>query len=1250
MGDLPGPALSFAQQRLWFLDRLLPGNPFHNLAFAHRLAGNLDAAALADALTEIVARHEALRTRFVADGDTPRQAIDPPSRVGLAVADVSGAADPVAEARRLADAEARTPFDLARGPLLRAGLIRLADADHVMLLTLHHIVADGWSWGVLASELGTLYEAFAAGEPSPLPPLEIQYADFAEWQRDWMSGDVLEERLGYWRDRLRGMPTVLELPADRARPSVPSHTAGAVPFTVPAEVAARLRDLGARHRATLFMVLLAAFDALLAGRTGGTDIVVSAPVSGRDRVELENLIGFFVNNVVLRVDCSGDPTFGELVDRVRETTLGAFDRQDLPFERLVEELRPSRDPSRNPLTQVGLQLLRPEHTGHSLTLPGVEATVVEGHGDAIHFDVELYCFDSDDDELTGRVVYAADLFDRTTMERFAGHFVHLLGQADDDVRLSRLSTLTPEEAHRQLLEWNDTEAEYPADPVHRLFEAQAARTPNAVAVSAGDDTLTYAELDTRANRFAHRLRSLGVGPETLVGLYARRGLDAMVAMVAVLKTGGAYLPLDPEYPSERVAYMLADAVCPFVIVEDGLDLDVAGARIVRIDPAADAGRPAHPPSVDVSPDNLAYVIYTSGSTGRPKGVAVPHGGVTNVIVFQARTFGVGPRSRVLQVASFSFDASVSEIWITLARGAELVIAPGPPAGAELAELLTAREITQVAVVPSVLATLPDTRLPHLQTVLIGGEAAAPAVLNRWAPGRAVFNVYGPTEASVNASYHRCADGATGPPPIGEPIANTRIYLLDGWLRPVPVGVPGELYIGGAGVSRGYLGRPGLTASRFVADPFSPDGGRLYRTGDLARRLPEGTIDFLGRLDDQVKLRGFRIELGEVESTLAEHPAVGQVSVTVRDHRMVGYVVPADLAGLDDAALGGEHVRERQLFFDRTHREKAAAPPPNPTTVERITALRPERVLELGCGAGGLVRALLPVCRQYVAADFSSSAVDRLRADLGGTAGLSPLVREATDFRGFRPQSFGAAVVDGVARHCPSLSYLDGVVDQAVGVLADGGLLIVTDVAQDAAGDDLAVDPRYFTGLPERLSRVAEVEIVRRGDGYDAVVTAGPARALAVPEPLPSGFANDPLRTRRAGLLSRELRAFARRRLPEYMVPSGFAVLDALPLSPNGKVDVRRLPVPEAGPSTGRLPATPEEEALCALFAEVLGLDTVRPDDGFFDLGGHSLLAFRTVNLIRSRLGAEIAVGDLFTRPTPAALALRLPAIDKRRTT
>jgi amino acid adenylation domain-containing protein len=1235
---------SFAQQRFWFLDQLAPGDPSANLVFAHRLSGALDVPALRDAFTEVVARHEALRTRVVTTADGPRQVIDPASVVAVAVQDVSAVADPVTQARGLAEAEFRILFDLPTGPLLRVQLFRLGDDDHVLVMAVHHIAVDGWSMGVLESELSVLYRAFADGQPSPLAPLDIQYVDFAQWQRSLLSDEVVEALIGYWRERLRGMPDALELPADRPRSPTPTYTADVVSFDIPRDVAVRLRALAAERRASLCMLLLTAFDVLLVGYTGGQDIVVTVPDAARDRAEYDDLIGCFVNNLVLRVDCQGDPTIEELLDRVRETVLGALEHRDLPFERLVEDLRPSRDPGKIPLAQVGFQLLSPPHMSGSLDLAGLAVAPFEIAGGTAHFDLEVSCFDhGPDGPLLVRVVYAADLFTRSMMERFAGHFGNILAGVRPDVRLSRLLLLTGEQARQQLVEWNATAADLPAMTVTQMFESHAARAPRSIAVSSGDEKLTYGDLDARANRFAHRLRSHGIGPEMVVGLHMRRGLNVMIAILAVFKAGAAYLPLDPEYPADRIAYLLADASCSFVITEDSSALDATmlgeATAVIGIDSSADSAFPATP-QVAGAFEDLAYVIYTSGSTGRPKGVEVAHGSVANMAAFHARSQGIGPRSRVLQVTSLSGDISVSDICGTWAGGGELVIAPEHSIGDDLASVLAERRITQVTMASSLLATLPEVALPDLATIQFGADVCAPAVASRWAPGRTLINGYGPTEATVYVSSFLYDDEVSGPLPIGRPVANSQLYILDRFLRPVPVGVTGEIYIGGVLLARGYRGNPALTASCFVANPFAADGSRLYRTGDLARFLPDGNIDFLGRFDDQVKLRGFRIELGEIESVIAEHPAVAQATVVVRGERLFGYVVPAGSDSDGIAELMREHLQDTRERFDTEHREGRTAQPPNPTAVERIAALRPQRLLEIGCGAGTLLRELLPACERYVATDFSPVAINRLRSEFAGKSGLMLLAREATDFRGFHDGSFDAVVIDSLLRHLPGLPTADEVIWRAVSALADSGTLIVTDMPKHG-DNELTIDPAYFSSLPDRIARVAEVMLIDREDGYDVLVTVGAPRPLAEePAGIPSGLANDPLRAKRAKRLSREIRDLAQRRLPSHMVPAGIAIIDVLPLSPNGKVNVRQLPAPIAR-SEGRAPRGSEEEAMCALFAEILELEAVSPDDGFFDLGGHSLLAFRLRKLIQSRLGVDITLETIFREPTPAALAAYL---------
>jgi amino acid adenylation domain-containing protein len=892
--------VSFAQQRLWFLDQLLPGNPFYNIPAALRLKTRLNVAALRRSLNEIVRRHEALRTCFsVVDGQ-PVQVIAPVLELELAVADLGGIAEGEreSEALRLAGAEAQRPFDLATGPLLRASLLQLADADYVLLLVMHHIVTDGWSMGVFFRELTDLYGAFVMGRPSPLPPLPIQYADYAVWQRQWLDGEVRQRQVGYWREQLAELP-VLELPTDRPRPAVQSFRGGHHALRLEAGLTAGLRQLSQREGVTLFMTLLAAFQTLLHRYTGQDDIVVGSPIAGRNRAELEGLIGFFVNTLVLRTDMSGDPSFLELLRRVQQTAMGAYAHQDLPFEMLVEELQPERDLSRNPLFQVMIQLQT--DAARSQTSSGEPPPFNVGRQTAI-FDLSWSFWDSAE-AVTGQIEYHSDLFGAATVQRMSRHFTHLLEGvvADPAARLSELPLLSETDRRQLLVDWNDTDAEFPDDAcIHTLFERQVQRSPEAIAVVYGDQQIRYSELNARANQLAHYLRSLGVGPEDLAGVFVERTQDVPVALLGILKAGGAYVPLDPAYPHQRLALMLADAN-PSVVLTHATSADrlpSSNARVVLLDGHSDviARCSRDNPEVRVTPSNLAYVIFTSGSTGRPKGVLVEHRGVTNVATAQQRMLGVGPQDRVLQFSSLSFDASVFEYVMALCSGAAVypvsreLQSPGP----RLATLLREHAITLVTLPPSVLAALPVEDLPQLRTITAAGEAC-PAELVRRSKGKRFFNLYGPTETSIWATVAECNDD-NRKPPIGKPILNTQIYILDRHMQAVPVGVAGELHIGGVGVARGYLNRPELTAEKFVPDPFCRrSGARLYKTGDLARYLEDGSIEYLRRIDDQVKIRGIRIELGEIETVLRQNAGIREAAVMLREdspdaRKLVAYIV------------------------------------------------------------------------------------------------------------------------------------------------------------------------------------------------------------------------------------------------------------------------------------------------------------------------------------------------------------------------
>jgi amino acid adenylation domain-containing protein len=911
-GPLRTAPVSFAQRRLWFLDQLQPGRPLYNVPCRAWLHGELNISALRRALDEIVARHESLRTTFPASNGQPIQSITPELRLDLPLIDLTSV--PVdqreTEVRRLATDQAREPFDLARGPLLRGRLLRLADDEHALILTLHHIIADGWSVGVLFRELGTLYESFSQGGDSPLADLSIQYADYALTQQEWLQGAVLERELGYWKAQFRDLPPPLQLPIDRPRPSAPSHAGARVRFKLEPELRERLEELSRSQGATLFMTLLAAFEVLLAQYSGQDDIVVGTPIAGRTRPETEGLIGCFVNTLALRTDLSDDPTFRELVGRVREVALGAYAHQELPFERLVEELQPVRDGSQAPLFNVMFVLQNVPRSERRLR--GVTMRHIELDKGTAKFDLSLGLAERAGG-LSGVLSYSTDLFNRETIDRLAGHYRELLAAMvkEPDRRLSTLPLLGPAERQKMLVDWNAAQCDWPTAEasLHALVAKQAATSPEALAVVDETSRLSYAELDCRADQLAHRLQQSGVGPEVRVGVCLERSADLVVGLLAVLKAGGAYVPLDPSYPRERLEFMLRDSRADVLLTQKRLHPSGLDIRVVCLD-----GEELHserfsdgPPKAEVRPDNLAYVMYTSGSTGRPKGVMVSHRAVLNHLHWRHTYFPLSASDRGLHKASVGFDDSVWEIFEPLLAGACLILArPGGQYDPSyLLDLIAEHQVTTACFVPSLLrAFLEEPGLERgasLRRVTTGGEVLPPELQEQFFArlSASLHNGYGPTEATITATFWTCERGSKDRTiPIGRPIANTSVYLLDRYMRPVPVGVSGELYIGGLGLARGYFGRAGLTAERFVPDPFSAaPGGRLYKTGDRARYRDDGTLEFIGRLDDQVKIRGFRVEPGEIAATLAECPDVAEAVVLARaespgDRRLVAFIVPA----------------------------------------------------------------------------------------------------------------------------------------------------------------------------------------------------------------------------------------------------------------------------------------------------------------------------------------------------------------------
>ncbi|MGF1426682.1 amino acid adenylation domain-containing protein [Kitasatospora sp. LaBMicrA B282] len=913
--------LSFAQQRLWFLEQLQPGSSDYVINVGWRMTGALDAAALRSALVRVVARHEALRTALVTDGETPRQVVSPTVPVELPVLPF----DPAA-----VEEFATRPFDLRRAPLWRAALFQQAADRHVLVLALHHTIGDAWSAGVLVRELNRCYRAALTGADPALPALPIQYADFAAWQRDWLSGPELERQLAYWRGALASAGT-LELATDRPRAQLRSSAGATHRFLVPAPVAERLNELARGQGVTLFMVLLACLQVVLAQHSGQQDIVVGTPIANRNRPELEPLVGFFVNTLVLRTDLSGDPTFAELLDRVREVTLSAYEHQDLPFERLVEELHPQRDLGRNPLFQVMLSVDTTEAVGWEL--PGVEIEDYPFTGDLAKFDLTA-TFSEDPDGLHATLRYSTALFDADRMTRLAAQLGTLFGGVRPGSRLSELPVL-PADEHRLLVhEHNATAVPYPADRgIHQLVADRARTQPDDLAVSDEDGSrLTFGELNARANRLAHHLRAAGVGPDVIVAVCLPRRADVIVALLAVLKAGGAYLPLDPEHPADRVAFLLTDTAAPVLVTADATAATIPAGyrgRVVNLDRDAFGQYSAADPQLAGHPAQLAYVIYTSGSTGAPKGVQVTQGGLANYLQWAARSYAPdGPVGALLH-SPLIFDMSVTSVFLPLLQGRSVHVLPESTGPEDLLAAGTRQRAALLKLTPAHLAILTEAEtaaasgiddasgteaassaapagpVTHPTALVLGGERLPTALANRafelLGSLRYLVNEYGPTETVVGCAVHTMrgprlpADGSV---PIGRPIANTRLYVLDAELRVCPVGVPGELYIGGDGVARGYLGRPGLTAERFVPDPFGR--GRLYRSGDVCRWSAAGELEYLGRADHQVKIRGYRIEPGEVEARLLARADVAEAVVVARedlpgDHRLVAYLVARDAA-------------------------------------------------------------------------------------------------------------------------------------------------------------------------------------------------------------------------------------------------------------------------------------------------------------------------------------------------------------------
>lgn len=1164
--------LSFAQQRLWFLQQLAPHGTAYHILDAWRFQGAPDVHALEQALTGLVRRHESLRTTFEVQGGSPQQRIQEPAEVPLARMDLRPHGPRAwEEAVRWMRAEALRPLPLSDGPLMRVSLLRLTDTEHVLFLELHHIIADGWSLGVWSRELSQLYEAALEGRPEPLPPPPIQYADFALWQRDWLRGAVLEAELGHWRERLAGL-TPLRLPADYVRPEVQGFNGAAHRFTLPASLAGALRGLGHEQGASLFMVLLAGFKALLSRYSGQRDIAVGVPIANRTRGEVEGLIGFFVNTLVLRTRFEDDPPFRELLARVRESTLEAYAHQDVPFERIVEELQPERQSNQNPLVQVIFALQNAPR--EPLRLAGLEAEHLEYLVATTRFDLELHLWE-EGEELSGIAVYDRELFGARTVEHLVEAWRTLLERVASSVtsRVSELPLTASTGAPRAALLPQPAALE---ESIAARFSAVARRRAEAIALTQDGQHLSYAELEARSERLARRLVATGVRPGERVGLVSERSMARIIGLLAILKAGAAYVPLELRQPAARLVQLLDSAGVRCVLATGSAlaELDALGRPLSLVDvEAVPPEAPALVPGLSLGGDALAYVLFTSGSTGEPKAVCVPHRAVLRLI-HEPSYVELSEREVVLHYAPLEFDASTFEIWGALLNGARLVLMPpGQQSLERLGRELRSEGVSTLWLTSGLFRLMVDEQLESLRGVrqlLAGGDVLpVPQVhrLRATLPGCRLINGYGPTECCTFVCCHtvdeRTAPGSSVP--IGMPIDVGQACVVDEQLRPVPEGAPGELCIGGPGLAWGYLGHPGLSAERFIPDPLgrSP-GARVYRTGDRVRLRPEGVFEFLGRLDQQLKVRGFRIEPGEVEAAVLTHPAVQSAVVLGRDgpggiKELVCYATPRLEAPGGGAEQERRLVSEWESVFDRhMYREEAVGGSPTfnivgwkssytgepiPAAqmrdwlrhrVERVRQLAPRSILEIGCGTGLMLFALLPHCERYVGTDFSQAALDYVGRHLPDTerSRVELLCRTAEDWSGWAPRSFDAVVINSVVQYFPSGEHLRQVLDRCIESAADGGSVFVGDVRSlplleafhasvglERVGpgaslgewrervrravledNELVVDPALFVALAHAHPRVRHVEIeLTRGTHpnemsrfrYNAVLHIGP---------------------------------------------------------------------------------------------------------------------------------------------------------------
>jgi len=1089
-GELP---LSYAQQRIWFLDELEPDNPFYNVTLAKRIRGSIDVEVLKQSLLTVINRHEVLRGYCETVDNEAVLTINNNIVVDeswFSVVDLPAGTNEDA-LQDAVNTEGRKPVRLSVAPLMRICLFNVAGGDSVLVVTTHHFVVDGWSCGLLMREISLAYNALIAGEQPQMAELPVQYADFAAWQNEYLKGPELKRQSEYWQEQLQGL-TTLNLPTDHPRPPVQTYRGDIYNFELPDELPAKLKALSQEMGVTLYMTLLAGFQALLHRYTQQDDIVVGAAVSNRHFSSLENLIGPFVNALVVRGDLSENPTYRELILRARDTAASAFAHQDLPFEVLVEQLRPERDRSRSPLFQT-LFVVHQYDADEELNFANCECSDYPVAPGTTMYDVFLQLIEISG-TLTGSIEYSTNLFNRETIEQLAQHLeTFLLGAvANPDTPILDLPLLAAAERSEVLEQWNQTDENYPRDAgVHQLFEAQVTANPDATAVVFENESLTYAQLNARANQLANHLTSVGVNHGDMVGVYLERCNDMMVATLGILKTGAAYVPLDPAFPDDRISYMMSNSGLPAVIINSTQNCVLPETDAQKIDLATDilSAQPATLNEASANfagSDDLAYMIYTSGSTGLPKGVQLPHQSVVNFLCTMQKTPGLNPDDVMIAVTTLSFDIAVLELFLPLITGATVVIVSKETStdGQKLAKLIEDSKATIMQATPATWRLLLNEDWPGYPglKVLCGGEALPRSLADRiLATGVELWNMYGPTETTIWSSVSKVAD--SGPVTIGKPIANTRMYILDDNLEPTPAGVPGELCIGGEGLAVGYFKRDELTAEKFIPDPFHTDAAhrnpRIYRTGDLARYLPNGDIECLGRNDHQVKIRGFRMELGEIETALTSHEAVKESVVTAHEYRegdtrLVAYVMTDD-AGISDAKIDqwkGEHLDQWKDLWEGAYVDGGEVPDPRfnisgwkssytgipipaeemrawvDTTAARINALNPGKVLEVGAGTGLFVSNVAPHAESYLATDFSPasiSAIDKLSQSYDDLANVTTLQTAADKLDSLPGQSFNTVIINSVAQYFPDANYLSTVLNNVIALTADGGNVFVGDI-------------------------------------------------------------------------------------------------------------------------------------------------------------------------------------------------------------